>query len=98
MKSVKTLLGAVDDNSIPEDRFERAEEIVSAKKKQPKVTSEGTKLILTYTKKNNDFIIFEIDRYVKSKENLDSTGESIKESLLLDIEEAKQKLEKFYAK
>jgi hypothetical protein len=43
-------------------------------------------------------IIFEIDKYVKSRENLDSTGESIKESLLLDIEEAKQKLEKFYAK
>jgi hypothetical protein len=44
------------------------------------------------------YLNFEIDKYVKSKENLSKDSNVTKECLLLDIEEAKQKLEKFYAK
>lgn len=99
MKSIKMLLGAVDDKLIvSEDRFERAEEIRKASKKDPKVSSIDTKLILNYNKKNGMYLNFEIDKYVKSKENLSKDSNVTKECLLLDIEEAKQKLEKFYAK
>lgn len=99
MKSIKMLLGAIDDKLIvPEDRFERAEEIRKASKKDPKVSSIDTKLILSYNKKNGMYLNFEIDKYVKSKENLSKDSNVTKECLLLDIEEAKQKLEKFYAK
>ena len=99
MKSIKMLLGAVDDEIIvPEDRFERAEEIRKASKKDPKVSSIDTKLIVSYNKRNGMYLNFEIDKYVKSKENLSKDSNTIKECLLLDIEEAKQKLEKFYAK
>ena len=99
MKSIKMLLGAVDDEIIvPEDRFERAEEIRKASKKDPKVSSIDTKLILSYNRKNGMYLNFEIDKYVKSKENLSKDSNVTKECLLLDIEEAKQKLEKFYAK
>lgn len=93
------LLGAVDDKLIvPEDRFERAEEIRKASKKDPKVSSIDTKLILSYNRRNGMYLNFEIDKYVKSKENLSKDSNVTKECLLLDIEEAKQKLEKFYAK
>lgn len=93
------LLGAIDDKLIvPEDRFERAEEIRKASKKDPKVSSIDTKLILSYNKRNGMYLNFEIDKYVKSKENLSKDSNVTKECLLLDIEEAKQKLEKFYAK
>lgn len=93
------LLGAIDDKLIvPEDRFERAEEIRKASKKDPKVSSIDTKLILSYNKKNGMYLNFEIDKYVKSKENLSKDSNVTKECLLLDIEEAKQKLEKFYGK
>lgn len=99
MKSIKMLLGAVDDKLIvPEDRFERAEEIRKASKKDPKVSSIDTKLILSYNRRNGMYLNFEIDKYVKSKENLSKDSNVTKECLLLDIEEAKQKLEKFYAK
>ena len=99
MKSIKMLLGAIDDKLIvPEDRFERAEEIRKASKKDPKVSSIDTKLILSYNKRNGMYLNFEIDKYVKSKENLSKDSNVTKECLLLDIEEAKQKLEKFYAK
>jgi hypothetical protein len=99
MKSIKMLLGAIDDKLIvPENRFERAEEIRKASKKDPKVSSIDTKLILSYNKKNGMYLNFEIDKYVKSKENLSKDSNVTKECLLLDIEEAKQKLEKFYAK
>lgn len=99
MKSIKMLLGAIDDKLIvPEDRFERAEEIRKASKKDPKVSSIDTKLILSYNRKNGMYLNFEIDKYVKSKENLSKDSNVTKECLLLDIEEAKQKLEKFYAK
>ena len=99
MKSIKMLLGAIDDKLIvPEDRFERAEEIRKASKKDPKVSSIDTKLILSYNRRNGVYLNFEIDKYVKSKENLSKDSNIIKECLLLDIEEAKQKLEKFYAK
>jgi len=99
MKSIKMLLGAIDDKLIvPEDRFERAEDIRKASKKDPKVSSIDTKLILSYNKRNGMYLNFEIDKYVKSKENLSKDSNVTKECLLLDIEEAKQKLEKFYAK
>ena len=99
MKSIKMLLGAIDDKLIvPEDRFERAEEIRKASKKDPKVSSIDTKLILSYNRKNGMYLNFEIDKYVKSKENLSKDSNVTKECLLLDIEEAKQKLEKFYVK
>ena len=93
------LLGAIDDKLIvPEDRFERAEEIRKASKKDPKVSSIDTKLILSYNRRNGMYLNFEIDKYVKSKENLSKDSNVTKECLLLDIEEAKQKLEKFYVK
>ena len=99
MKSIKMLLGTVDDNFvIPEDRFERAEEIRKASKKDPKVNSINTKLILEYKKKSGMYLNFEIDKYVISKENLSKDSNITKECLLLDIEEAKEKLKKFYDK
>lgn len=97
MKSIKILLGAVDDNTIPEDRFERAEEIRKSSKKDPKVTSDGTKLILEYKKKNGTYLIFEIDKYVISKEKLDKSSIIVKESLLLEEGSANEKLKQFYA-
>lgn len=97
MKSIKILLGAVDDNTIPEDRFERAEEIRKSSKKDPKVTSEGTKLILEYKKKNGMYLNFEIDKYIISKENISKDSQIIKESLLLEEGSANAKLEEFYS-
>ena len=97
MKSIKVLLGAVDDNTIPEDRFTRAEEIRKSSKKDPKVTSDGTKLILEYKKKNGTYLKFEIDKYVISKEKLNKDSDIIRESLLLEEGSANAKLESFYA-
>lgn len=97
MKSIKILLGSVDDNTIPEDRFERAEEIRKSSKKDPKVTSEGTKLILEYKKKNGTYLNFEIDKYTISKEKLDKNSDIIRESLLLEEGSANAKLEEFYS-
>ena len=99
MKSIKMLLGTVDDNfAIPEDRFERAEEIRKVSKKDPKVNNIDTKLILEYRKKSGMYLNFEIDKYVVSKENLSKDSDIRKECLLLDIEEAKEKLKNFYDK
>ena len=97
MKSIKILLGAVDDNTIPEDRFIRAEEIRKSSKKDPKVSSDGTKLILEYKKKNGTYLKFEIDKYVISKEKLNKDSDIIRESLLLEEGSANAKLESFYA-